>query len=118
MANVLIVDDCKQMTVKLRQLFEQLNHKVVGEAVDGITGYAMYTKLQPDIVTMDIEMPGTDGITAVKKIVDRYPSAKIIMVSSVGSEKKVLEAIKSGAKHYVLKPIKPGKLKEVLDQVL
>jgi two-component system chemotaxis response regulator CheY len=122
MASVLIVDDAKVMRVNLKNMLEELGHEVVAEADTGYRGIQMYQKELPDIVTMDITMPGemgiADGIDAVKGIIDFHPAAKIIMVTSHGEQDKVIQAIQSGASNYILKPIKIDKLEEVIQKVL
>jgi len=71
----------------------------------------------PDLVTMDITMPDMDGITAVKKIKKEYPDANIIMITSHGQEEMVRQAIISGARGYILKPILVDKVEESIDKI-
>lgn len=122
MATVLIVDDAKIMRMNLGKMLVSLGHEIVGEAGSGYEGFEQYKKLKPDFVTMDITMPEEngveDGIAATKLIKDFNSDAKIIMVTSHGEEEKVMRAIKSGAKNYMLKPISIDKVAEVLDKVL
>ena len=121
MANVLVVDDAKIIRMKLKALFEELGHTVVGDAANGYEGIEMYKKTKPDLVTMDITMPGeqgiADGIEAVKHIVEFDSNAKVIMVTSHGEQDKVIKAIQSGASNYILKPITKDKLTEVLKKM-
>jgi len=121
MANVLIVDDSKFMRLTLKNFLEKNSggaHKVVGEAENAPEAVDKYFQLKPDIVTMDIIMPEEVGIEAVKKIVSKDPSAKIIMVSAMGQEKIVEEAIQSGAKAFITKPVKAEELLKTIERVL
>jgi two-component system chemotaxis response regulator CheY len=118
MATILIVDDSILMRRNLRVLLQQAGHVIVAEAADGLQGYREYEKHKPEIVTMDITMPVMNGIDAVKKIVDDFPGANIIMISALDQRSMIFESINNGAKHYVLKPITPANLLAVIDQVL
>ncbi|HPG29777.1 MAG TPA: response regulator [bacterium] len=104
MKKVLIVDDAMVMRMMLRDILEKNGFEVVGEAKDGLEGEKLYLELKPDVVTMDISMPQCDGIQAVKLIKKNDPGAKIIMISALGQKEQVLEAIKSGAKDFIVKP--------------
>lgn len=115
--NFLIVDDSAIMIKNITKMLEEQNHKVVGVAKNGKDGIEEYNKCLPDMVTMDITMPDMDGITAVRKIIEEYKDAKIIMVTSHGQENMVIEAIQAGAVGYILKPLKADKLQEVIEKV-
>jgi two-component system chemotaxis response regulator CheY len=104
--------------MKIKQMLESLNHEVVGEAVDGQKAVVAYMQLKPDLVTMDISMPDSNGIEGIKGIIAKDPNAKIIMVSAMGQKTHVLEAMRCGAKHFVLKPFQKEILGKVINQVL
>lgn len=106
MKKVMIVDDTMFMRTSLRMILERNGYEVVGEAENGKIAVTKYSELKPDIVTMDITMPEMDGITAVKEIIALDKNAKICMISSLGQEKIVVEAINAGAKNFVIKPFK------------
>ena len=106
MKTVLIVDDSAFMRVTLKTLLERNNFKVSGEAVNGIEGIKKYIEVKPDIVTMDITMPEMDGVTALKEIIKINPNAKVIMISAMGQESMVKEAVLSGAVGFLVKPFK------------
>jgi two-component system chemotaxis response regulator CheY len=91
---------------------------VAGEAGDGSSAILRYGELQPDIVLMDITMPNMEGIEAVTRMISQYPQARIVMVSSVGSQENILTALQRGARHFVQKPVKPELLYEVVRYVL
>jgi len=115
---VLVVDDTLFMRVAISNMFTEWGYEVVGKAVNGKEAVAMYRELQPDLVTMDVTMPVMTGIAAVRKIIPEFPDAKIIMVTALGQQKLIVEAIESGAKDFITKPFEPERLKAVADQLL
>jgi len=121
MATALIADDATIMRVNIKRMIEELGHEVVAEARNGYEAVDMYNTYLPDFVTMDITMPMKhnmrSGINAVEKIIEIDPKAKIIMVTSHGEQDKVIQAIKAGASNYILKPLKPQKIEEVLKKL-
>ncbi|WP_338044569.1 response regulator [Paenibacillus periandrae] len=118
MANVMIVDDSTVMRRNIKLILERAGHKVVAEATDGREVLASYINHKPDLVTMDITMINMDGIEALQILLKSFPQAKVVMISAVGQKQQVLEAIKSGAKSYVVKPFEADKLLEIIGKVL
>lgn len=119
MSTILVVDDSAIMRRNLATIFTQAGHTVVAEAVNGGQAYSLYRTHLPDLVTMDITMPGINGIEAVKLIIkDYHPDAKIIMVSALNQRNMVFEALEKGAKHYLIKPINPESVISVANKVL
>ncbi len=118
MARILVVDDALMMRNMIRKMAESAGHVVVAEAVNGEQAVELYQKYLPDLVTMDIIMPGTDGIEALSCIMSYDKNAKVIMVSALGQQHKVIEALEQGAKSYILKPITTEKLITVINQIL
>ncbi|MCL2125140.1 MAG: response regulator [Oscillospiraceae bacterium] len=106
MAKVLIVDDAAFMRISIKNMLTKNGYDVVGEAENGLISLDMYKELQPDIVTMDITMPEMSGLDALKEIIKIDPQAKIVMVSAMGQEAMVRDAIVSGAKGFIVKPFK------------
>jgi len=106
MAKVLIVDDAAFMRISIKNMLTKNGYDVVGEAENGLIGVEMYKELQPDIVTMDITMPEMSGLDALKEIMRIDPQSKVVMVSAMGQEAMVREAIVSGAKGFIVKPFK------------
>lgn len=106
MKRVLVVDDAAFMRVSIKNMLTKHGYEVVGEAENGAVAVQKYAELQPDIVTMDITMPEKDGLQALKEILSAHPGANIIMVSAMGQESMVREAIISGAKGFIVKPFK------------
>lgn len=114
---IMIVDDSLIMVSNLTLMITEMGHEVVGTARSGNEAVTKFKKLTPDIVTMDITMGDISGIEAVEKIMNINPDAIIIMITSHGQEKMVLDAINAGAKGYLLKPIKNENLKKVITDV-
>lgn len=118
MARIIIVDDSAIMRQGLKIILEQAGHTVVAEAADGLQAIQEYRIHQPDLVTMDVTMPKLDGINTVRNIITEFPQAGIIMVSGFNDRNTVIEALKTGAKHYIIKPISKEKLLAVINEVL
>lgn len=117
MKRVLIVDDAAFMRTSIRRMIENDNYSIVGEAENGSEAVAKYKQLEPDIVTMDITMPVMNGIEATKAILAEYPNANIIMISAMGQETYVKEAILNGAKNFIVKPFKSDTVLKVLGSI-
>jgi len=117
-ARVLIVDDAVVMRMMIKEILAKNGFEVVGEAQNGTEAVEKYKNLRPDVVTMDMVMPGVDGITAVRQIISEDPSARILMCTSMGQETLLNEAIEAGAKSYITKPFQPAKILESIDKVL
>lgn len=117
MKKVLIVDDMTFIRFTMRKILEQNGYEVVGEAKDGAEAVTKYDECTPDIVTMDITMPNMSGIEALKAILAKNPKAKVVMVSAMGQERFVKEAIMCGAKYFILKPFKDDLVIETLNKV-
>ena len=106
MARVLIVDDAAFMRVSIKNTLTKNGYEVIGEAENGRIGVEKYKELNPDIVTMDITMPEMSGLDALKEIMKMDPAAQVVMVSAMGQEAMVRDAIISGAKGFIVKPFK------------
>ena len=117
MTRVLIVDDAAFMRMMIKDILEKNGYDVVAEANNGIKAVEMYKREKPDIVTMDITMPDMDGIEAVKAIREFDPSAKIIMCSAMGQQSMVMDAIRAGAKDFVVKPFQPDRVLEAISKI-
>lgn len=116
-AKILTVDDAIYMRTMLRKILEPAGFCVC-EAADGEAGVAAYDAEQPDLVLMDITMPGMDGISATRAIVEKHPSAKVIICSALGQQQMVLEAVQAGASEYVIKPFEAQDVVDVVKRVL
>lgn len=117
MGNVLIVDDAAFMRLSIRMMLEKNGFKVVGEAENGVIGVQKYKELSPDIVTMDLTMPEMTGLEALKAIKSYDPNAKVIMISAMGQEGIVKEAVLNGAKSFIVKPFKEEHVVKTLRSV-
>jgi two-component system chemotaxis response regulator CheY len=118
MGTIMIVDDASFMRAVLKKIVLQAGHEVIAEATNGDDAITQFQQSKPDLVLMDIIMPpgpkAKDGIEALKQIVAADASAKVIMCSSMGQQSLIAEAIKSGAKDFVIKPFQPQKVIEAL----
>jgi two-component system, chemotaxis family, chemotaxis protein CheY len=114
---VLVVDDALFMRNLLRDIFEAAGWLVVAEAENGAQAIEHYRNFHPDLVTMDIVMPELGGIDAMKRILTDDPQAKIIICSALGQDRMVMEALKSGAKDFIVKPFQDAKVLEVVNRV-
>ncbi|WP_082736018.1 response regulator [Syntrophomonas wolfei] len=117
MKSVLIVDDAMFMRYTLRKILEKNGFLVVGEAENGLLGAQKYGELLPDIVTMDITMPELNGIGAVQLIKQINPQANIVMISAMGQQHLVREAILAGASNFLVKPFSEERVVEVLNSI-
>ena len=95
-----------------------MNLNVVGEAANGEEAVGLYDQLKPDLVTMDITMPVMDGMTAARTILEKDPGAKIIMITSVGRETEMREAIEMGTRDFIVKPFQEERVISALERVL
>ncbi|MHC1695459.1 MAG: response regulator [Eubacteriales bacterium] len=114
MIKVLIVDDAAFMRLAIKNVLEKNGFLVVGDAKNGQEGIEKFQSCDPDIVTMDITMPDMTGIEALKKIRSIDPKAKVVMVSAMGQEAMVKEAIINGAKSFIVKPYKEEHITQTL----
>ena len=119
MIKVMIVDDSMIMRRNLRLILEKFSQiEIVGEADNGEKAVELFQQCNPDIITMDIAMPGLDGIGAVKAIRSINDLVKIIVVSSLNQKKKVFQAIDAGADFYITKPYSVDSLKINIEQAM
>jgi two-component system chemotaxis response regulator CheY len=114
----LIVDDSVFARKNLQRIVSMFGGVTSGEAGDGRAAIEAYKRLLPDLVLMDVTMPDMEGIEAAEHITNQYPGARIVMVSSVGYQDNVSEALRKGARYFVQKPPKPEVLYEVIKSVL
>jgi two-component system chemotaxis response regulator CheY len=118
MARIMIVDDAAFMRKMLNDALAEGGHEVVGEAANGTEAVDRFRELRPDVTTLDITMPEKDGLEALREILAFDPSAKVVMCSALGQESKVLEAIKSGAKDFVVKPFQAERVLAAVGKAL
>ena len=103
---VLVIDDSPFVFKAVSKALEGTEWEVVGNALDGQIGVDKYIELRPDVITLDVTMPIMDGIEALEKIIDEDKDACVVMISALGQEFKIIEALRKGARHYIIKPFK------------
>lgn len=114
MIKVLIADDAAFMRMMIKDILEKNGYLVIGEAPNGAKAVELYKKERPDLVTMDITMPEMSGIEAVKAIREFDSEARIIMCSAMGQQSMVMDAIKAGARDFIVKPFQPDRVLEAV----
>jgi len=117
MPTVLVVDDALFMRTAVGNMFKEWGFDVQ-VASNGKEAVELYPQILPDIVTMDITMPIMSGLDAVKQLIPRFPDAKIIMITALGQQRIIVEALEDGAKDFITKPFDSTQLKMVVDNVL
>ena len=113
----LIVDDSAFMRFHLKRMMDSFDNVIASEAANGAEAIREYGRLRPDIVLMDIVMPGIEGVETVKRICDSDPEARVIMISSVSYRGKVEEALAAGAKCFLPKPVTTEQLRKAIERV-
>ena len=117
---VLVVDDSMFVAKQITQILTSEGYDVVGQAADGLQGLERYKELFPnvDLVTMDITMPNMDGLTSLSKIIEFDKKARVIMISALGKQDLVKQALLTGAKNYIVNPLDSKKVLERKSHVL
>ncbi|HOX25190.1 MAG TPA: response regulator [Candidatus Krumholzibacteria bacterium] len=111
---VIIADDAQFMRVMLRDILEDLGWTVVAEVANGQDAVERYRELSPELVMLDITMPGLDGVEACRQIVALDPRARVVVVSALGQKDEVLRAVRAGAGDFVIKPFEAERVEETL----
>jgi DNA-binding NarL/FixJ family response regulator len=108
---VLLVDDQRLLRDGLRTLLElEEDLQVVGEADDGAAGLARYAELKPDVVLMDVRMPGMDGVEATRRLMGEWPAARVIILTTFDEDEYIFEGLRAGACGYLLKALSGAEL--------
>ncbi|KRF09793.1 response regulator [Paenibacillus sp. Soil787] len=118
MARLMVVDDSMFMRLMIKNILLELGHEIVAEASNGLEAISLFLQHSPDIITLDITMPEMDGITALKEIKSYKSDSKIIMVSAMGQQSFVIEAITLGARDFIVKPFDKDRVAEAVKKVL
>ncbi|MEJ7600423.1 MAG: response regulator [Kofleriaceae bacterium] len=118
MPNAIIVDDSPIMRAQLRRVLGTAGYTIVAEAGTANELTALYEQHQPDLVTLDIVMPGRDGATAAVELLARHPEAVVVMCTSLTSRDKILACQKAGVRHFLLKPFDPANATAVFKSIL
>jgi len=118
-SKILIVDDASFMRSVLKDIIKNNGlASEIFEAADGIEGVKAFQRIRPDLVTMDVNMPRADGIQALRAILKIDPHAKVVMITSVEEKHIVQDAIKLGARDYVVKPFDRSNVPLTLNKVI
>jgi two-component system, chemotaxis family, chemotaxis protein CheY len=117
MTKILIVDDAEFLRVRISKMLVGDGFEVI-EADNGLKAIDAYKANKPDLVLMDITMPEMDGLSALKEIRSVDSSAKVVMLTALGQESVVLEAIKSGARDFIVKPFERDRVMSAISKLL
>ena len=116
-STILVVDDAAFMRMMIRDILAKEGYRIE-EAVNGRDAVEKYDGVAPDLVTLDITMPEMNGIDALKAIRAKNPEARVLMVSAMGQQQMILEALESGAMDFLVKPFQPAKVLETVKKCL
>jgi two-component system, chemotaxis family, chemotaxis protein CheY len=117
MAKILIVDDAEFLRVRISKMLVGSGLEVI-EADNGLNAVNTYKANRPDAVLMDVTMPEMDGLTALKEIRAFDANARVVMLTALGQESVVLEAVKAGAKDFVVKPFEPDRVLAAIQRAM
>lgn len=115
---ILLVDDAAFMRKMIKDTLSKNGYTDIFEAVDGADAVDKYGEVGPDLVIMDITMPNMDGLEALKAIRAKDGNANVVMCSAMGQESMVMDAVRSGAKDFIVKPFKPDRVLKTVTNIL
>ena len=115
---ILLVDDAAFMRKMIKETLSKNGYTELFEAVDGADAVEKFSEIGPDLVIMDITMPNMDGLEALKAIRAKDGSANVVMCSAMGQESMVMDAVRSGAKDFIVKPFKPDRVLKTVTSIL
>ena len=115
---ILLVDDAAFMRKMIKDTLIKNGYTEVFEAVDGADAVEKFGEIGPDLVVMDITMPNMDGLEALKAIRAKDGNANVVMCSAMGQESMVMDAVRSGAKDFIVKPFKPDRVLKTVTSIL
>ena len=115
---ILLVDDASFMRMMIKDALSKNGYTDLYEAVDGADAVEKFTSIGPDLVIMDITMPNMDGLEALKAIRAKDGNANVVMCSAMGQEAMVMDAIRSGAMDFIVKPFKPDRVLKTVAKIL
>ena len=118
MAKILLVDDAAFMRKVIKDTLTKSGYTDIYEAKDGVEAVDQYNSLKPDLVIMDITMPNMDGLEALKAIRGSDPNANVVMCSAMGQETMVIDAVRSGAKDFIVKPFKAERVLKTVNSIV
>lgn len=115
---VMVVDDSRVVFTQIKKMLQDTDFEIVQYCQSGESALEAYDKCNPDVVTMDIIMPGIDGFETAKALLEKWPDAKIIMVSSLAYDETIKEAEAIGLKDFIYKPLQRDKIIEALTKAI
>lgn len=115
---IMLVDDAAFMRMMIKDTLSKNGFTDIVEANNGQVAVTTYSAEKPDLVIMDITMPVMDGLEALRQIKQMDPGANIIMCSAMGQEAMVVDALKQGAKDFIVKPFKPDRIMKTVNSIL
>ena len=115
---ILLVDDAAFMRKMIKDTLSKNGYTELFEAVDGADAVEKFSEIGPDLVIMDITMPNMDGLEALKAIRAKDGNANVVMCSAMGQESMVMDAVRSGAKDFIVKPFKPDRVISTVGKIL
>ena len=113
---IMVVDDSRIAQLQLQEILSGTDYQVIACCQNGEDALDLYDKVQPDLVTMDIVMPGMDGLDAARLLIQAHPQARILMVSSLAYDDTINEASRIGAKGFVYKPFDREQIVQALEK--
>jgi len=116
-STILVVDDAAFMRMMIRDILAREGY-LIHEAVNGRDAIEKYAEIRPDLVTLDITMPEVDGIEALQAIRRLDPTARVLMVSAMGQQKMMVDALEAGAVDFLVKPFQPTKVLQTVKKCL
>ena len=115
---ILITDDTAFMRLLLQKILTENGYEVVGEADNGKEAVRLFERHRPDLVTMDITMPILNGVEALKRIRALDPNAQVLRVSAMGQKNMVMQALREGARGFLVKPFEKEKVLQAVAEAL
>ena len=115
---IMLVDDAAFMRMMIKDTLQKNGYTEIGEAGNGEQALTVYAAEKPDLVLMDITMPVMDGLESLKRLKEMDKDAKVVMCSAMGQETMVVDALKLGAKDFIVKPFKPDRIMKTVNSIL
>lgn len=115
---IMLVDDAAFMRMMIKDTLQKNGYSEVIEAGNGEQAVNTYATEKPDLILMDITMPVMDGLEALKKLKEMDKDVKVVMCSAMGQETMVVDALKLGAKDFIVKPFKPDRIMKTVNSIL
>lgn len=113
-----LIDDSRTTRTCLRVYLTEIGFEIVAEGERGEHALELYEKHRPMLITIDIVMPGMDGVTAARELLKRHPDANVVMCTSINTRDKILACHEAGVSHYLLKPFDGAKVQSVARGIL